>query len=131
MPTTLTIRDETTSGKTLHEFSLEVLTERITASELIRSRVFQEVKDFNVRQPEVFRGLIQPTDAEQSLNGSRFPRKRQINWKTQYERALSAFRAGQILILVDDHQLASLDEEIVVAPGTRVSFLRLTPLVGG
>ena len=37
MPATLTIRDESTSGKTLQEFALEVLTERITVRELIRS----------------------------------------------------------------------------------------------
>jgi hypothetical protein len=45
MPTTLTVRDETTSGDTLREFALELLTERITVRELIRSRVYQEVQD--------------------------------------------------------------------------------------
>jgi hypothetical protein len=131
MPTTLTIRDESTSGETLHEFSLDVLTERLTVRELIRSRVYQEVKDFNARQPEAFPGLIQPTGAERILNGCRPRKKRQINWKSQYERALAAFRAGQVLILVDDQQMRSLDEEIVVTPKSRVSFLRLTLLVGG
>ena len=131
MPATLTIRDETTSGETLQEFTLDVLTERLTVDELIRSRVYQEVKDFNARQPTEFKGLVQPTDAERTLNGYRLRQKRQIDWKSQYQRALAAFRAGQILILVDDHQLATLSEEIMVTPTTRVSFLRLTPLVGG
>jgi hypothetical protein len=131
MPATLTIRDESTSGKTLHEFSMEVLTERISVRELIRSRVFQEVKDFNARQRGEFKGLVQPTDAERTLNGCRLRTQRQINWKAQYERALAAFRAGQILILVDDHQVDSLDQEIVVTPNTHVAFLRLTLLVGG
>ena len=131
MATTLTIRDESTSGKTLHEFSLDILTERITVRELIRSRVYQEVKDFNARQPEEFKGLVEPTAAERTLNGYRLATKRQINWKTQYDLSLSAFRSGQILILVDDRQLESLNEEIVVTAGTKVSFLRLTPLVGG
>jgi hypothetical protein len=44
---------------------------------------------------------------------------------------LGAFAGNQIIVLVDDHQVESLDEEIVVRPDTRVSFLRLTPLVGG
>ena len=48
MSITLTVRDETTSGDILHEFALEVLTERITVRELIRSRVYQEVQDFNL-----------------------------------------------------------------------------------
>jgi hypothetical protein len=131
MPTTLTVRDETTSGGTLHEFALEVLTERITVRELIRSRVYQEVQDYNRRQPEVYRGLVQPTDAEMTLNGCKPRKARTIDWKKQYEKAVEAFQTNGVLILVDDKQAESLEDEIVVAPDTRVSFLRLTPLVGG
>jgi hypothetical protein len=68
MAATLTVRDETTAGQTLHEFALEVLTERLTVRELIRSRVYQEVQDYNRRQPAQFRGLVQPTDADASTN---------------------------------------------------------------
>src|SRR3990172_3378797 len=69
MVATLTIRDETTAGETLHEWSLEFLTERITVRELIRGRVYQEVQDYNLTQPEVFRSLVEPSDAERTLNG--------------------------------------------------------------
>jgi len=131
MSTTLTVRDETTSGGTLQEFALELLTERITVRELIRSRVYQEVQDYNRRQPEVYRGLVQPTDAEKALNGCKLPNKRTIDWKKQFEKATEAFEARGMIILVDDKQAESLDEEIVVRPDTRVSFLRLTMLVGG
>jgi hypothetical protein len=131
MTTTLTIRDETTSGGTLHEFAMEVLTERITVRELIRSRVYQEVQDYNLRQPQEYRGLVQPTDAERTLNGFKLLKPRQLDWKTQFDKAVEAFEANQILILLDDKQVESLDDEIEVKPGTRVSFLRLTMLVGG
>jgi hypothetical protein len=131
MPTTLTVRDETTGGGTLNEFALEVLTERITVRELIRSRVYQEVQDYNRRRPEVYRGLVQPTDAEKTLNGCKLPKARLIDWKKQFDKAIEAFEANGILILVDDKQAESLDEEIILRPDTRVSFLRLTMLVGG
>jgi hypothetical protein len=131
MSTTLTVRDQTTSGGTLHEFAVEVLTERITVRELIRSRVYQEVQDFNLHQPEVFRGLVQPTDAESLLNGCKPRKARTIDWKKQYEKAIEAFESNGILILVGDEQVESLEEEIVIEPDTRVSFLRLTMLVGG
>ena len=131
MPATLTIRDQSTGGGTLHEFALDVLTERITVRELIRSRVYQEVQDYNRRQPPVFQGLVQPTDAERALNGFKLKKPRQIDWKQQYEKAIEAFETNQILILVDEKQAESLEEEIVVQPVTRVSFLRLMPLVGG
>ncbi len=131
MPATLVIRDETTSGQTLQEWSLEVLTERITVRELIRSRVYQEVQDYNQKQPQHFRGLVQPTDAEQTLNGFKLKKPRAIDWKKQYELAVEAFERNQILILVNNQQAESLEEEIEIRPGTEVSFLRLTMLVGG
>lgn len=131
MPATILIRDETTSGQVLHEWPLECLNDRLSVRELIRSRVYQEVQDFNQQQPEFFRGLVQPTDAEQTLNGFKLRKRKPVDWKTQFEKALSAFETNQIIILVDEKQANSLDEEIELRPGTHVSFLRLTLLVGG
>lgn len=131
MPTTLIVRDETTSGKTTNELSLEFLTERIDVRELIRGRVYQEVQDYNREQQQEFRGLVQPTDAEQVLNGFRLRKPRQIDWKEQFEKATEAFDAGRIIILVDNRQASSLEEEIVLCPTTDVAFLKLMPLVGG
>ena len=127
----LTIRDETANGSVTHQLTLDVLEETITVRELIRSRVYQEVQDYNLRQPQVYRGLVQPTDAERTLNGFTLKKPRQIDWKQQFDKAIEAFEANRILILVDDRQVDSLDEEIVIGPRTRVSFLRLTMLVGG
>jgi len=131
MPTTLKVRDETTGGKTTNEFSLEFLTERVTVRELIRSRVYQEVQDFNRECGGLFRGLVQPTGAEQVLNGFRFSKPRQIDWKAQLDQAVAAFEAGRILIIMDDTQAGSLDDEIELRADTDVAFLRLMPLVGG
>src|SRR5262245_18679885 len=114
MSMTLTIRDATASGRPLHEWALEVLTERISVRELIRSRVYQEVQDYNRSQPDRFHGLIQPSDAEQTLNGVKLLKKRQIDWKAQVDKATEAFERNQILILLDDKQLESLDEEIEI-----------------
>ena len=131
MATTLTIRDEELAGKQIREFSLEFLTEQIDVRELIRSRVFQEVKDYNAKLPSEFQGLVQPTEAEQTLNGFRMKTRRKIDWKQQFERAVEAFEAKQILILVNDRQVESLDEQIEVRTDTVVSFMRLILLVGG
>lgn len=130
MATTLTVRDESLSGETLHEFSLDFLTEHITVRELIRSRVYQEVKDFNAQQGsrQDFRGLVQPA----SEPGEKRSKKHApIDWNQQFDKALEAFEANQILILVGDRQVESLDEDIEVTTTTNVSFLRLTMLVGG
>lgn len=131
MSTTLTVRDETTAGETTGELVLDFLTEQITVRELIRSRVYQEVKDYNVRQSGTFTGLVQPTDAEQTLNGFSLKSKRKIDWQQQFDKAVEAFETNRVLILVDDKQAESLDDEIEIRPSTHVAFLKLTPLVGG
>jgi len=133
MVTSLTIRDASTlnlDGDGM-VFVLDFLTERITVRELIRSRVYQEVKDYNTLQPEYFQGLVQPTDAEQTLNGYKLRKARQIDWEQQFEKAIAAFERNGFLILVDDEQVAELEDEIVIAPETSVAFLKLVPLVGG
>lgn len=134
MPTTLTVRDETPAGGVSNEWSLEFLNETITVRELIRERVYQEVQDYNVRQQMKgpYRGLVQPEGYEQALNGPKTGGKpRPIDWKKQYERAIEAFEKNQVLILIDDRQAESLDQNFTIGPSTAVTFLRLTLLVGG
>jgi hypothetical protein len=128
---TLTIRDESATGETLLELTLNVSAERITARDLIRQRVRHEVEDYNRRKPDTFRGLVQPTDSERTLNGYRLKQPRAIDATAQLAKAIDAFQRNQIIMLVDDRQVESLDEEITLQPDTRVSFLRLMPLVGG
>lgn len=131
MTVTLTVRDETTAGQKGEEFTLDFLTEEITVRELIRGRIYQEVKDYNASAPGLFRGLVQPEGAERELGGYRLRAARQLDWREQYEAALAAFETSRILILVDDRQVEELEESIVVDPRTQVTFLKLVPLVGG
>jgi hypothetical protein len=136
MSVTLTVRDESTAGDIYHELPLEFPTERITIRELIRERVYQEVQDFNRKRDEqVFRGLVQPTDAERILNGKpteyRLKNHRAIEWNPQFEKAIEAFDRNGYFILIDDKQAESLDQEFVIGHGTLVSFVKLTLLVGG
>ena len=131
MTGTLTIRDETLGGESARAWDLEVTTERLTVRELIRSRVYQEVQDHNRQRGQVFQGLVQPEEAEKTLNGWKLKKPRLLDWKQQFDRAVEAFESNRILILVNDRQAESLDEELVIEPQMTVTFLRLTPLVGG
>jgi hypothetical protein len=133
MLTKLLIRDETTAslGKAEHTFIVHVSGETISIRELIRQRVTQEVEDFNNRQPVVFRMLVQPNDTERTLNGFKFHKPRLVDPVTQYEKAIEAFNGNGFIVLVDDYQVQELDDEIALHPDTRVTFLKLVPLVGG
>src|SRR5687767_13197077 len=112
MPATLTVTDQTPGGKTTHSLTLEFPTEQTTVRELIRSRVYQEVQDYNRRRPETFNGLVRPTDAEQALNGVRLKKGREIDWTKQFDKACEAFERNGFFILVDDKQAEGLDETI-------------------
>lgn len=131
MSVTLTVRDETTAGQKGEEFTLDFLTEEITVRELIRSRIYQEVKDYNTASPGLFRGLVEPRGAEKELGGYRVRQRRQLDWRQQFNAAVEAFEKSRIVVLVDDRQVEELDETIVVRPETRATFLKLVPLVGG
>ena len=133
MLTELLIRDESTAslGKIEHSFTVHVSGERISVRELIRLRVTQEVEEFNSRQPAVFRMLVQPSDAERTLNGFKFHKPRPVNPITQYDKAIEAFEGNGFIVLVDDYQIESLETEIAFGPETSITFLKLVPLVGG
>lgn len=135
MSTTLTVRDETTfsfGSENDEEFSLDVPAERLTVRELIRARVHKEVRDYNLHQPEYFRGLVQPSDAERTLNGFKVRQGRRIDPEKQFEKAVESFYRNGFLVLVDDRQVGELEEEIEIRPDTTtVTFLKLVPLVGG
>lgn len=47
------------------------------------------------------------------------------------QTALKAFEDNAFLLLVDETQIETLDTEIVLTPGSIVTFIQLIPLVGG
>src|SRR5581483_9554367 len=99
----LTIRDETLGGESMREWALEVTRERLTIRELIRSRVYQEVQDYNLHQGQIFCGLVQPEEAEKSRHGFKLKKPRQLDWRRQFDKAVKAFETSQILVLINDH----------------------------
>ncbi|HSK84607.1 MAG TPA: hypothetical protein VK902_14610 [Rubrobacter sp.] len=134
MSTTLKIRDETTfnpAGDEERGFTIDVVDERITVRELIRTRVYREVRDYNLDQPEYFHGLVQPSDAERSLNGFKMRSRRRIDPERQFELEKRAFYSNGFILLVDDRQVDELEDEIQIWPDTTITFLKLVPLVGG
>ena len=131
MATTVTVRDETTTGELTYELALTLTAERLTGRDLLKFRVQEEVADYNEKQPEYFRGLVQPSDAERTLNGYKLSKARELDWQEQFEKAVEAFERSGFVMLVNDRQVESLDEEIELTTDTTVTFLKLVPLVGG
>lgn len=133
MLATLTVRDETMFGLSSDDFSftLRFPSEQISVRELIETRVREEVGNYNLNKPDVFRGLVQPSEAERTLNGFKMPKEKRINPDEQCEKALAAFERNGFIVLVDDKQIEFLSDIIEIKPKTTVTFLKLVPLVGG
>jgi hypothetical protein len=127
----ITVRDEARPGRVVSEFELPEVPDRISLRELIRTRVREEVAAANLNRSEVHHLLVQPTDAEITLNGYRLTKPRQIDWERQALVAEEAFGRNGFFVIVDGRQVESLDEELELTPDSEVRFLKLTPLVGG
>jgi hypothetical protein len=127
----IAIKDETYSGKKFDVMSLIFNTQLVTLREVITQRVLQEVAIYNQKLSGVFNGLVQPIDAEKLLDGYKLKSSKPIDAQKQVAVAIEAFSSNRYFILVDDQQHDNLDDEIVVADTTSISFVKLTPLVGG
>jgi predicted RNA-binding Zn ribbon-like protein len=107
----------------LHEGYLKLLSGKMTARDIIRERVRQEVASANGAQAfhEWLQGLASAVGGRQT----------KVDSRQAFDNACEAFARSRYVVLVDDYQVEDLDAEITVSAETTVSFLRLVPLVGG
>jgi len=124
---TISIVDAALSGER-RAWSFDTGDERMPLREIIRWRVREEVAARKLRLSAV---LPQPSPTERTLNGPRAARAPTIDLETEYARALDAVASRQVVVLVNDAQIDDLDTLIETDAGCEVTFLRLTPLVGG
>jgi hypothetical protein len=125
------MQDTTGAGKVTGEIDVQLRKKIVTVRELIEARVHAEVERYNNRLPEYFHGLVQPTHAEKTLNGYRMKERKKVDPEKQAYVALDAFQKNGYFLLIDNLQPESLDQEITITSKTTISFLKLTPLVGG
>src|SRR5215471_6191106 len=90
---------------------LELVSERLTVRELIESRVRREVAAINRAPAQEFRTLVQPTEAERTLNGYKLRKPKPIDADAQCALAFDAFERNGFFLLVDDKQVEGLDDE--------------------
>lgn len=132
--------DETLPGgaRTGAGVMVDIASEAFTLRDLIRSRVRQEVERHNQHPTEVFEGLVQPEQSERILNsgssagrGFAMRTAKALDWEAQFQTACASFERNGFLVLVDDEQVADLDETLRLTEDSKVSFVKLTPLIGG
>ncbi|UOY01694.1 hypothetical protein [Blastococcus sp. PRF04-17] len=125
---TVTFRDETATGKSLHSFDVPDVPDSITVRELVRLRVREEVARHNAAPGSEYRGLVRPADA---ADGARRHAPRRLDWEVQADVACWAFERNGFFVLVADRQVESLEEVVDLTVASDVAFVKLVPLVGG
>ena len=129
-PYVVTITDETVMGEVINEIKLPFTLEKLTARDIIVERVKYEVDLYNNKVFKQYYGLVQPTKAEKLLNSFKLSAKIKVDVNKQINTALKAFEENGFFMLVGDFQIEKLDQTIDFDK-TNISFVKLTPLVGG
>lgn len=126
---TITLRDESVPRAQVVDLLLKINARRLTARDLIIERVRAECDNRLFSASGTRAPLVEPNTEEVKLNGPRLFKK--DDEESQINRALSGFEGNAFILLLDDRQVETLDEQVELTPETVVTFLRLTPLVGG
>ncbi len=135
----LHIRDENAFGTVANELKISFDRVRVSVKDIITERVTQEVVQYNRKAAEYGSDrarfhLVQPTDLERQLNGNSQAKgegRKPVDLDKQIDVALKAFQGNGFFILIDDLQAETLEQEVEIKADTLVSFVKLTPLVGG
>lgn len=127
----LKITDESLTGDILNTLQISIKNEIVTVKDIIAARVEAEVESYNNKFPEYFNGLVRPSDAEKTLNGFKLRTHKKIDAEKQTYIAFQAFENNGFLLLIDDQQATSLEQQVLLEETSVVSFLKLTPLIGG
>lgn len=125
----LLVRDENAFGDIYNELRLGFEKIEVSVRHIITERVFQEIQKYNTKTDGYKFALVQPKEEEARLNKSK--KKKQINADKQVEIALKAFESNGFFLLVDKEQVEELEQIVRIEANTVVSFIKLTPLVGG
>lgn len=131
MKISVTVHDQSSTGRPAGSVQLEDIPSAIRLRDLIRTRVREEVARYNAAPKDVFAGLVMPEGAERTRDGFAMRRRRRVDWEKQADLAIEAFGRNGFFVLVDDRQVTDLDEELDLDADSDIRFVRLVQLVGG
>lgn len=124
----LTIKDEKLTGGIINEINVEFDSAKITVADIITQRVKSEVAAHNQGISKKFQGLVLPSFSKKMLNGIK---RKNIDAEKQIYIALNAFQKNGYFVLINNIQIESLEQEFDISQIQSVSFIKLTPLIGG
>ncbi len=132
MPTAILVEERVPGQPPSEGCTLTLPADRITVAELIRIYVETQVEKYNIARVATPPGESYTTIEEKLLNPRRQDKRfAPAECAVEVEKALIAFQTNQIFLLIDGKQASELSEEIEPTSSSKVTFLKLVPLVGG
>jgi hypothetical protein len=126
MPIEVRSRVSGAVGEDLPTVLLEWESETVTARELVRRAVEEQIRVLNTgpgtRHKALDRQYQQAGDPQRAA---------EVDVEAEVRRALRAFERGVFTVFTGGRQVGSLDEELRITLGEPVVFLRLVALQGG
>src|SRR5260370_5799061 len=100
----IVLADTTASGTETARLLLDDVPSPIRLRDLICHRVREEVARYNANPVPQFNGLVQPTDAERTLNGHVLRVPRALDWRAPAEAARPAVGRHRVLVIPGEPQ---------------------------
>jgi hypothetical protein len=126
MPT-ITLQDASLQGQQQSPWQMDIFEEQSTLREILRSRIYQEVSEYNAKKRSQSLCLITPRPVEPQQADAAPP----VDWQIHYEQAIAAFMKKRYLVLINGRQMTKLDAPVHLTDQTTITFLKLIPLIGG
>lgn len=121
-------------------FTLRLASERISARDIVAKHVRDEVDRLNdlarrrhAEHDRVASFLVgdHSHELERKLNKPNRKGPKTLEPTEEVKAALDAIETRQVIVLFDDLEIEDLDADLTVTDQSKVTFLRLVPLVGG
>lgn len=110
---------------------------RLTLRDLLTRIVLEEVEAFRTRQEQRhLTRVLTKAEIKQGVERGKVDmggrdKEQEIEPQAAVVNALQAFEDGFYFVFIDDEQQQELDSEVYLKPNSKVTFVRLVPLVGG
>lgn len=131
----LDIFDETLFKPSTFMMSLDMMSATTNARQILKERIYADCLRANTQTSATSAPIVSPSDQEIALNSKSVKPtpKRHLDWQTEFDKAVEAFKHNGFMLFIDDRQISDLDETITLKehdPST-VTFIKLIALQGG
>lgn len=132
----ITIHLKRLGKKKVYPIPLTLDTPTHTLEALIRVCVHNEVTQFNEKRtqsqllPFLTPAAIQEQSGKGKIGFGDSPNPDKAVLSQSIANAIQGFKDGLFLVFIDEQEIKSLDEKIILHPNSTITFLRMTFLTG-